>query len=201
VVRIYCISISDIVTNTNTRSNNLYPHYDFDRSTECLLLTLLPQGHKPRDAIDVDASDASPASSPTAPHHARLSQISGLDPWAQQAFVHAGDSSASYARASPVSDGTERYTNFGSLFNYCSLLCCSGNVLRRRTESPDDGRLPSLPPALAAGSSVTSAADAAIGSQFPLPQLQQDPQAGTLLLTLISINMFPLFFNSSRLAQ
>jgi hypothetical protein len=159
---------------------------------------VLPQGHKPRDAIDVDASDAAPAPSPAAPHHARLSQISGLDPWAQQAFVHAGDNSRSYARSSPASDGAERYTKFGLRLQHHRSLCCSGNVLRRRSESPDDGRLPSLPPALAAGSTVTSAADAAIGSQFPLPSLQQDPQAGTHPLAFIITNLFPLPFPSSH---
>lgn len=148
-----------------------------------------PQGHKPRDAIDVDASDAAPAPSPAAPHHARLSQTSGLDPWAQQAFVHAGDNSRSYARSSPASDGTE-----------------SGNVLRRRSESPDDGRLPSLPPALAAGSTVTSAADAAIGSQFPLPSLQQDPQAGKFNIDYdsgrpVAPNFHALLVDARRVAR
>ena len=84
--------------------------------------------------------------------------------------------------------------------------------MRRRRESPDDGRLPSLPPALAAGSTVTSAADAAIGSQFPLPSLQQDPQAGTQplafnhelistllpLLTLCSTGKFNIDYDSGR---
>jgi hypothetical protein len=42
-------------------------------------LTMLPQGHKPRNAIDVDASDAAPALHPPL-LITRLSQISGLDP-------------------------------------------------------------------------------------------------------------------------
>ena len=66
----------------------------------------------------------------------------------------------------------------GSSFKLLVLRYCSGNPLNRLSESPDDGRLPPLPPAVAAGSSVTSAADASIAAQFPLPQLQQDPQAG-----------------------
>jgi hypothetical protein len=76
------------------------------------LLILLSQGHKPKDAIDVDASDAVPVSSSSAstgaPRRARLSQISGLDPWAQQAFMRAGETSGRSAYAPPPSDGTER---------------------------------------------------------------------------------------------
>ena len=79
-----------------------------------LNLTRAAQGHRPRDAIDVDAAEAAPApSSPSPPAAAprrrpRLSQISGLDPWAQQAFVHAGEGEARSAAPLPTSDGTER---------------------------------------------------------------------------------------------
>ena len=104
-------------------------------------------------------------------------------------------------RGHPRPQTAPKGTNFGLLFQHHRSLCCSGNVLRRRRESPDDGRLPSLPPALAAGSTVTSAADAAIGSQFPLPSLQQDPQAGTQPLAFIITNLFPLSFPSSHFAQ
>lgn len=132
-----------------------------------------PQGHKPRDAIDIDSSDALPApssssASAAAPHRVRLSQISGLDPWAQRAFLHAGETSGR-EHAPPTADDSK-----------------SGNPLNRLSESPDDGRLPPLPSAVASGSSVTSAADASIAAQFPLPQLQQDPQAGKANIDLDS---------------
>ena len=131
-----------------------------------------PQGHKPNDAIDVDAASFAPAAAPSAAaaaarapprRRARLAQIGGLDPWAQQAFVHAGDSDApgGGSNAQANADGAE-----------------SREGLSRRPSSPDDGTLPPLPPSLAAGASVNSAADASIAAQFPMPKLMQDPQAG-----------------------
>ena len=132
-----------------------------------------PQGHKPNDAIDVDAASFAPAAAPSAAaaaaarapprRRARLAQIGGLDPWAQQAFVHAGDSDApgGGSNAQANADGAE-----------------SREGLSRRPSSPDDGSLPPLPPSLAAGASVNSAADASIAAQFPMPKLMQDPQAG-----------------------